>query len=257
MAGLPRWPSGLRQRTSNPCYAGSNPARGALPGARTARGALPGAPNSGRAAAERTAHRGYRWPNMDNQGDGWRHSVMDRLKPLAYRLVHVLGGTLPERGISYEELVHLLYPTLPEALRFEVDQAGAGDLTRVSTIRRMLGTIEHQVAPTAFSVQLADEDVARRTSPWRRALLRRRRRRRDPGSSLGVQRPTSHRSLRARSHAGNDGGRQDRRQPGVLLAAGVPVGRALGQGHCPGTELEELPASCCPRCGWAGSPTSS
>ncbi len=28
-AGTPRWPSGLRQRTSNPCYAGSNPARGA------------------------------------------------------------------------------------------------------------------------------------------------------------------------------------------------------------------------------------
>ncbi len=33
-AGTPRWPSGLRQRTSNPCYAGSNPARGADRGAR-------------------------------------------------------------------------------------------------------------------------------------------------------------------------------------------------------------------------------
>ncbi len=38
-----------------------------------------------------------------------------------------------------------------------------GDLARVSTIRRMLGTIEHQVAPTAFSVQLAGEDAVRCT----------------------------------------------------------------------------------------------
>ncbi|MBV8464122.1 MAG: hypothetical protein JO368_12565, partial [Acidimicrobiales bacterium] len=75
--------------------------------------------------------------------------------------MHVLGGTLPERGISYDELVQLLYPTLPAALRPQVDEAGAGDLTRRSTIRKMLGTIEHQLAPTAFSVQLSEEDALR------------------------------------------------------------------------------------------------
>ncbi len=77
------------------------------------------------------------------------------LKPLRDRLVHGLGGTMPERGLTYDQLVDLLYPTLPDELRPDVDGAAAGDLARVSTIRRMLGTIEHQVAPTAFSVQLA------------------------------------------------------------------------------------------------------
>ena len=43
----------------------------------------------------------------------------------------------------------LLYPHLPDDLRAEVDAAGSGDLAQVSTIRRMLGSIEHQVAPTA------------------------------------------------------------------------------------------------------------
>ena len=98
---------------------------------------------------------------MDHQDDGWRRRVKDTLRPLRTALVHGLGGTLPERGITYEQLVHLLYPTLPDSLRPDVDQAAAGDLTQVSTIRRMLGTIEHQVAPTAFSVQLAEEDAVR------------------------------------------------------------------------------------------------
>ena len=96
---------------------------------------------------------------MDHQDDGWRRRVKDSLRPLRDRLVHGLGGTLPERGITYDQLVHLLYPTLPDRLRPEVDQAAAGELSRPSTIRRMLGTIEHQEAPTTFSVQLTEEDA--------------------------------------------------------------------------------------------------
>ena len=100
---------------------------------------------------------------MDDPDDRWPQAVKHRLKPLRDRLVRVMGGVLPERGLSYEELVHLLYPSLPDELRPEVDEAGAGELTQISTIRRMLGTIEHQVAPTAFSVQLAAEDAVRCT----------------------------------------------------------------------------------------------
>ena len=98
---------------------------------------------------------------MDHQDDGWRRKVKDSLRPLRNRLVHGLGGTLPERGLTYDQLVQLLYPTLPDSLRGDVDKAAVGDLTQASTIRRMLGTIEHQVAPTAFSVQLAEEDAVR------------------------------------------------------------------------------------------------
>ena len=100
---------------------------------------------------------------MDHRDDGWRRKIKDTLRPLRNRVVHGLGGTLPERGLTYEQLVRLLYPTLPDSLRGEVDTAAAGDLAQVSTIRRMLGTIEHQVAPTAFSVQLTEEDAVRTT----------------------------------------------------------------------------------------------
>lgn len=103
---------------------------------------------------------------MGEAHDTRRHAVKNRLKPLRDRLVHRLGGTMPEqvpRGITYDQLVQLLYPTLPPELQADVDEAGAGDLTQASTIRRMLGTIEHQVAPTAFSVQLAEGDAVRCT----------------------------------------------------------------------------------------------
>ena len=66
---------------------------------------------------------------------------------------------MPQRGLTYGQLVDLLYPHLPDDLRAEVDAAGSGDLTQPSTIRRMLGSIEHQVAPTVFSVQLTDADA--------------------------------------------------------------------------------------------------
>jgi FkbM family methyltransferase len=92
---------------------------------------------------------------------GRTHAAIASLKPLRNRVVRSLGGTMPERGLTYEELVALVYPTLPAELRAEVDDAAAGDLTRVSTIRRMLGSIEHQRAPTAFSVQLTEEDAVR------------------------------------------------------------------------------------------------
>ena len=84
------------------------------------------------------------------------------MRPLRDRIVHRLGGTIPgppPRSVTYEELVHLVYPTLPQDLRARVDEAAEGDLTDVSTIRRMLGTIEHQRAPTAFSVQLTENDA--------------------------------------------------------------------------------------------------
>src|ERR1700735_2057680 len=103
---------------------------------------------------------------MGEAHETWEHTVKERLKPLRDRVVHGLGGTMPEplpRSISYDELVHLLYPTLPASRRADVDEAAAGDLARGSTIRRMLGTIEHQVAPTAFSVQLVEEDAVRCT----------------------------------------------------------------------------------------------
>jgi FkbM family methyltransferase len=88
-------------------------------------------------------------------------SFKAHLKPLRDRIVRRLGGTMPTRGLTYQELVHLLYPTLPDDLRPVVDAAAAGDLADASTIRRMLGTVEHQLAPTAFAVQLREGDAVR------------------------------------------------------------------------------------------------
>ena len=101
---------------------------------------------------------------MGEARDTWQAAARQRLRPWRDRLVHGLGGTMPEpppRCITYDQLVELLYPRLPAELRPDVDEAATGDLARVSTIRRMLGTIEHQVAPTAFSVQLGSEDAVR------------------------------------------------------------------------------------------------
>jgi len=107
----------------------------------------------------------YRWPRMASAQDGpderWRRVAKDSLKPWRDRLVVLLGGTAPTRGLTYEQVVHLLYPHLSDELRSEVDEAAVGDLASASTIRRMLGSIEHQLAPTAFSVQLAEVDAVR------------------------------------------------------------------------------------------------
>jgi FkbM family methyltransferase len=86
-------------------------------------------------------------------------TVKDALRLLRDRVVHGLGGNMPVRGLTYDQLVALLYPSLPDDLRREVDEAASGDLSRRSTIRRMLGSIEHQRAPTAFTVQLTEEDA--------------------------------------------------------------------------------------------------
>jgi FkbM family methyltransferase len=96
---------------------------------------------------------------MDHQDNSWRRRVKNGLKPLRNRLVHRLGGTLPVRGLTYDELVQLIYPSLPQELRPELDAAAAGDLTQASTIRRMLGMMEHQVAPTRFSVQITNREA--------------------------------------------------------------------------------------------------
>jgi FkbM family methyltransferase len=99
---------------------------------------------------------------VDDASDtNWRLRAKDRLRPLRDRVVRRLGGTIPQRGVSYEQLVHLLYPSLPEHRRAAVDEAGAGDLSQVATIRRMLGAVEHQDAPTPFSVQVMRDEVVR------------------------------------------------------------------------------------------------
>jgi FkbM family methyltransferase len=97
----------------------------------------------------------------DASDSGWRSRAKTRLKPLRDRVVRRLGGTVPERGLSYEQVVHLLYPDLPAHRRAAVDAAGAGDLSQVATIRRMLGAVEHQDAPTPFSVQIMRDEVLR------------------------------------------------------------------------------------------------
>jgi FkbM family methyltransferase len=95
----------------------------------------------------------------DRTDERWRRAAKDAFKPWRDRLVARLGGTMPQRGITYEQLVQLLYPHLADDLRAEVDESAVGDLANASTIRRMLGSIEHQLAPTAFSVQLREEDA--------------------------------------------------------------------------------------------------
>jgi FkbM family methyltransferase len=97
----------------------------------------------------------------DQSGERWERVAKETLRPWRDRLVLLLGGTLPERALTYEQLVHLLYPHLSDELRSEVDEAAKGDLASASTIRRMLGSIEHQLAPTAFSVQLTGDDALR------------------------------------------------------------------------------------------------
>jgi FkbM family methyltransferase len=100
----------------------------------------------------------------------WQETLAATARPWRDRLVHALGGSVgngapgpeaPERSIAYEQLVAMLYPELPESQRAVLDQAATGSLADVSTIRRMLGAVEHQLAPTRFSVQLAEADALR------------------------------------------------------------------------------------------------
>ena len=51
----------------------------------------------------RWRHRaGYRVPTMDQTHDNG-HSVAPTQPPWRERLVHRLGGTMPERGLSYDK----------------------------------------------------------------------------------------------------------------------------------------------------------
>lgn len=89
----------------------------------------------------------------------WREDARRRIDRMRRGAVHRLGGVMPERGLTYDELVSLLYPSLGDDQRSAVDEAAAGDLACPSTIRRMLGAVEHQVAPTTFSVQMTARDT--------------------------------------------------------------------------------------------------
>jgi FkbM family methyltransferase len=67
---------------------------------------------------------------------------------------------MPQRGLTYPELIGLLYPTMvDDAHRKVVDEASEGDLADQATIRRMLGATEHQLTPSNFSVLLNANDV--------------------------------------------------------------------------------------------------
>jgi FkbM family methyltransferase len=89
---------------------------------------------------------------------------MVNLKVLRERVrvkaIRRLGGVLPQRGLSYPELLRLLYPSmLQDVDRHIVDEVSGGDLTDPATIRRMLGVVEHQLVPSNFSVFLTKDDV--------------------------------------------------------------------------------------------------
>jgi hypothetical protein len=70
---------------------------------------------------------------MGESHDTWQEAVRQKLRPWRDRLVHGLGGTMPQpapRSVTYDQLVELLYPTLPAELRPDVDHAATGDLAR-------------------------------------------------------------------------------------------------------------------------------
>ncbi len=177
----------------------------------------------------------------DEPGDGRGHTVKDSLKPLRDRVVRGLGGTMPERGLTYDQLVHLVYPVLPDELRAEVDAAASGDLTQVSTIRRMLGSIEHQIAPTAFSVQLSEPDAVRcHVGPVElyadaadAAVT--------PGLRSGEYEPHLTAVFERYCQPRYDR-RRCRRQPRVLLAPGGAPRGPRREGGGARAELRELPA---------------
>ena len=193
---------------------------------------------------------------MDQGKDGWRHTVKNRLKPLRDRLVHRLGGTLPERGLTYEQLVHLLYPTLPDELRHDVDEAAAGDLAQVSTIRKMLGTIEHQVAPTTFSVQLGAEDALRCTVGGVELLCDVADAAVTPGLRSGEYELHLTAVFERYCTTGHDGGRR-RRQPRATTHSWPRSWSGRRAVSSPSSRARRTVVSCCRHCAWAVSPTST
>jgi hypothetical protein len=160
----------------------------------------------------------------DRPDESWQRAAKETLRPWRDRLVLFLGGTMPERALTYEQLVHLLYPILSDELRSEVDEAAKGDLASASTIRRMLGSIEHQLAPTAFSVQLTGEDAVRCVVGQVELFC-------DAADGLRTALPPGH-----------DRGRR-RRKPRLLLVVGLQTGGTDWEGRCAGAEFGELPPS--------------
>ncbi len=75
--------------------------------------------------------------------------------------IHRLGGVVPTRSLTYDELVHLLFPHIDDPrIRGEIDGAGTGDLADPSTIRKMIGAVEQQRSPTAFTVRFGPDDIS-------------------------------------------------------------------------------------------------
>ena len=63
-------------------------------------------------------------------------------------VIHRLGGVLPTRGLTYDELVQLLFPHMVDlTVRMEIGREGTGDLSNPSTIRNMIGAVEQQLSP--------------------------------------------------------------------------------------------------------------
>jgi FkbM family methyltransferase len=99
----------------------------------------------------------------------WLRRPLGRLRR---DLIRRLGGTLPARGLTYDQLVSLLLPgPIDPSIRAAVDAASEGDLGAPTTIRRMLGAVEQQVQSTPFVVRLGPDDVTfRDVGPVRLAL---------------------------------------------------------------------------------------
>ena len=150
----------------------------------------------------------------------------------------------PPRCITYDQLVELLYPRLPAELRPGVDEAATGDLAEVSTIRRMLGTIEHQVAPTAFSVQLAGEDAVRCMVGGIELFFDAADAAVTPGLLSGAY--ELHLSAPSSALPAGDDGDRRRSQPRLLLAVGLSlVGHPAGSS--PWSRTPRIAGSSCRR----------
>jgi len=89
-------------------------------------------------------------PNAKHALDRWRTEAIRRL-----------GGVVPSRGLNYDQLVGLLFPHVHNAqVREDIDRAGLGELSDPSTIRKIIGAVEQQLSPTAFSVRFGPEDIS-------------------------------------------------------------------------------------------------